>query len=208
MLTGWIDQEINRASIMLGELENCQHVFEARKIYHNIIEHSLKLVQTGVWEMGARLNEARMHALKHPSARPSIREQPAADSLAGWRVLLADDERALLDLISRKLGGLGCQVTAAEDGYQAWSFFKRSPQCFDLVLTDYDMPEMTGAELASRIRELRPKLPIVLLSGSPNLADLDPSLRETFSLMLSKPVSLSNLQDSIQELVLPAVIDV
>jgi two-component system cell cycle sensor histidine kinase/response regulator CckA len=88
------------------------------------------------------------------------------------------------------------------------SFFRRSPQCFDLVLTDYDMPEMTGAELASRIRELRPKLPIVLLSGSPNLADLDPSLRETFSLMISKPVSLSSLQDSIQELVLPAVIDV
>jgi CheY-like chemotaxis protein len=88
-----------------------------------------------------------------------MREQPAADSLSGWRVLLADDEPALLELISRKLGGLGCQVTAAENGYQAWSFFKRSPQCFDLVLTDYDMPEMTGAELASVSASSGPSCP-------------------------------------------------
>ena len=174
MWTGWIDQEIDRANIMLSELESCQHVFEVRKIYYNL-KHSLKLVQNGVWEMGERLHEARMQSLRHQPKRPSMREQPATDSLSGWRVLLADDEPVLLELISRKLGGLGCQVTAAENGYQAWSFFKRSPQCFDLVLTDYDMPEMTGAELASRIRELRPKLPIVLLSGSPNLADLDPA---------------------------------
>ena len=207
MWTGWIDQEIDRANIMLSELESCQHVFEVRKIYYNL-KHSLKLVQNGVWELGERLHEARMQPLRHQPKPPPKWEQPAADSLSGWRVLLADDEPVLLELISRKLGGLGCQVTTAENGYQAWSFFKRSPQCFDLVLTDYDMPEMTGAELASRIRELRPKLPIVLLSGSLNLADLDPSLRETFSLMLSKPVSLSSLQNSIQELVMPATIDV
>ena len=203
----WIYKEIGQARLMLNDLESCQHLVEARRISHKV-KNSLDIVQAGVWELGARFHETRMNALKHPSARPSMREQPAADSLSGWRVLLADDEPALLELISRKLGGLGCQVTAAENGYQAWSFFKRSPQCFDLVLTDYDMPEMTGADLAYRIRELRPKLPIVLLSGSSNVADLDPCLRETFSLMLSKPVSLSSLQNSIQELVLPAVIDV
>ena len=120
---------------MLNDLESCQHLVEAQRISHKV-KHSLDIVQTGVWELGARLYETRMNALKHHSARPSMREQPAADSLSGWRVLLADDERVLLDLISRELGRLGCQVTAAENGYKAWSFFRRSPQCFDLVLTD------------------------------------------------------------------------
>ena len=203
----WIYKEIGQARLMLNDLESCQHLVEARRISHKV-KNSLDIVQTGVWELGVRFHEARMKAHKEHSARPAMREQPAADSLSGWRVLLADDEPALLALISRKLGGLGCQVTAAENGYQAWSFFRRSPQFFDLVLTDYDMPEMTGGELASRIRELRPKLPIVLISGTADLSNLDPSLRETFSLMLSKPVSLSSLQDSIQELVMPEVIDV
>jgi hypothetical protein len=48
-----LDQEIDRANIMLSELESCQHVFEVRKIYYNL-KHSLKLVQNGVWELGER----------------------------------------------------------------------------------------------------------------------------------------------------------
>ena len=61
----WIYKEIGQARLMLNDLESCQHLVEARRISHKV-KHSLDIVQTGVWELGARLHEARMNALRNP----------------------------------------------------------------------------------------------------------------------------------------------
>ena len=102
----WIYKEIGQARLMLNDLESCQHIFEVRKIYYNL-KHSLKLVQNGVWEMGERLHEARMQSLRHQPKRPSMREQPTTDYLSGWRVLLAEDEQALLGADFPQTGRIG-----------------------------------------------------------------------------------------------------
>ena len=116
----WIYKEIGQARLMLNDLESCQHLVEARRISHKV-KNSLDIVQTGVWELGVRFHEARMKANKEHSARPAMREQPAADSLSGWRVLLADDEPALLELISRKLGGLVYQWLLTKEELKPWN---------------------------------------------------------------------------------------
>lgn len=79
------------------------------------------------------------------------------------RILLVDDN--LNGLAARKtvLEELGHKLTIASSGKQALEIFKEHK--FDLVVTDYRMPHMSGLELIAELRKLEPGLPIVLLSG-------------------------------------------
>ena len=90
-------------------------------------------------------------------------------------ILLADDEPTSRADAARLLrGGLGCHVCEARDGRQAFRVFRQHPGKIRLVLTDFIMPLMDGGELAERIRDLDPKVPIVLMSAplSDEAADL------------------------------------
>gem|GEM_PF-844089 len=81
------------------------------------------------------------------------------------RILLVDDEEEIT-LVSREmLEELGYTVTALTGSIEAWQTFQRDPQQFDLVITDMTMPNMTGAELATKILRIRPGMPIVLCTG-------------------------------------------
>jgi two-component system, cell cycle sensor histidine kinase and response regulator CckA len=81
-------------------------------------------------------------------------------------ILLAEDEPTLRAEAARLLrGGLGCHVCEARDGRQAFRVFRQHPGRIWLVLTDFIMPLMDGGELAERIRDLDPKVPIVLMSS-------------------------------------------
>jgi CheY-like chemotaxis protein len=90
-------------------------------------------------------------------------------------ILLADDEPTPRAEVARLLrGGLGCHVREARDGRHAFQVFQRHPGLIWLVVTDFIMPLMDGGELAERIRDLDPKVPIVLMSAplSGEAADL------------------------------------
>jgi CheY-like chemotaxis protein len=83
-------------------------------------------------------------------------------------ILLADDEPTPLAEAARLVrGGLGCHVCEARDGRQAFRVFRQHPGKSRLALTDFITPLMDGGELAERIRDLDPKVPIVLMSASP-----------------------------------------
>jgi CheY-like chemotaxis protein len=81
-------------------------------------------------------------------------------------ILLADDESTPRAEAARLLrGGLGCHVCEARDGRHAFQVFRQHSGKIRLVLTDFIMPMMDGGELAERIRDLDPKVPIVLMSA-------------------------------------------
>ncbi len=67
------------------------------------------------------------------------------------RILIAEDERITRASLARQLEALGHTVTAAEDGESAWAQFK--PDAFDMVITDWEMPKVSGVELIRRIRQ-------------------------------------------------------
>jgi CheY-like chemotaxis protein len=68
------------------------------------------------------------------------------------RVLCVDDEATILRLLSLLLNQRGYQVEVAADGATAWEMVARDPARFDVVITDNQMPGMTGVELAQKLR--------------------------------------------------------
>jgi PAS domain S-box-containing protein len=81
------------------------------------------------------------------------------------RILLVDDEEAIVDLGQRMLEHLGYRVTTRSTGASAFKLFLQDPWRFDLVITDMTMPKMTGEALATKLLLIRRDIPIILCTG-------------------------------------------
>lgn len=92
-------------------------------------------------------------------------ETDGASGSGSARVLIVDDEPAVAELLGTMLGSLGFEVTTERDPITALERFRRSPEAFDLLLTDQTMPGMTGTDLAENVRQARPGFPTILTSG-------------------------------------------
>ncbi|VAX20499.1 diguanylate cyclase/phosphodiesterase (GGDEF & EAL domains) with PAS/PAC sensor(s) [hydrothermal vent metagenome] len=91
------------------------------------------------------------------------------------RILLVDDEKALVKMGKKILERIGYQVQAVSRSSKALEMFQDSPDEFDLLLTDQTMPGISGSTLAMEIRKIRPNLPVIICTGlnksvSPELA--------------------------------------
>jgi signal transduction histidine kinase/CheY-like chemotaxis protein len=89
----------------------------------------------------------------------------AAPQGNGETILVVDDEESLVHLAEEVLAALGYEPVGCLGAQQALRVFGAAPQRFDAVLTDAIMPEMSGIELLSELRQLRPELPAILVSG-------------------------------------------
>ncbi len=81
------------------------------------------------------------------------------------RILLVDDEPAITKMGARMLEKLGYRVTAKNSPKEALDLFRSHPDQFDLIITDYTMPQMVGTELARRCMMVRAGIPIIILTG-------------------------------------------
>ncbi len=79
--------------------------------------------------------------------------------------MLIDDEEILAELGTLILERLGYQVTPATDSLQALELFRENAGRFDLIITDYTMPKLTGTDLAKEIHRIRPGIPVILCTG-------------------------------------------
>jgi len=83
----------------------------------------------------------------------------------GKHVLYVDDEEAIIFLMRRLLERQGYRVSGYTDPHEAVDAVRANPAQFDLAVTDYNMPGMSGLEVACALREIRADLPVVLASG-------------------------------------------
>lgn len=86
------------------------------------------------------------------------------------RVLLVDDEELVRQATASLLNDLGHDVMQASSGLEALAMIESGPS-FDLLVTDYLMPGMNGAELADNARKVRAGIPVLLITGFANLAE-------------------------------------
>jgi CheY-like chemotaxis protein len=107
-------------------------------------------------------------------------------------ILVADDDETVRRVAIRMLTRLGYHVEAAEDGNDAVGIVRRAPERFSLVILDGDMPRMAGRAAAAQLKEIAPRLPLLLATGE---AEGDPSRLAAagFRGVLTKPFSIAAL---------------
>ena len=81
------------------------------------------------------------------------------------KILFVDDEKMLVEMARVMLSKLGYAVTTYNSSLEALEHYQQHPDQFDLVITDQTMPGMTGAEMARRMLQIRPELPIIVCTG-------------------------------------------
>jgi len=113
-------------------------------------------------------------------------------------VLVVDDEARVREVISAFLRAEGHAVTTASSGREGIEQFRTEP--FDMVVTDRAMPEMSGDQMATLVKQMRPEIPIVLLTGFGALIEVTGSQPKDVDVVLSKPVTLSALRKTIDSL--------
>ncbi len=136
-----------------------------------------------------------------PAARwPALPPEPASIA-RDRRILVVDDDATIRSFFTEVLRHAAFHVACAEDGEAGWSALRA--ESFDLMITDHNMPRLTGLELLRRARAAARDLPVILISAGvpwhePDLAAL---LRP--GLALSKPFSIVELLAGVRRLLTP-----
>lgn len=122
-------------------------------------------------------------------------QQPASVTVRGegQRVLYIDDEEALVMLARRLLERLGYQVAGFSDASEALAAFEAAPETFDLVLSDLSMPGTTGMEVARRVLEIRPDIPVLLASGYLRTEDVELARSMGVRDVIWKPATINEM---------------
>jgi two-component system OmpR family response regulator len=112
--------------------------------------------------------------------------------------LVVDHEPLIRQLVAAVLRHRGWSVIEAADGSTALTI---APNSLGLLVTDYEMPVLSGATLAERLRERDADLPVVMVSGDPSVAHRMRSLRGRRTALVTKPFPVEQLVSKIGVLV-------
>jgi two-component system cell cycle sensor histidine kinase/response regulator CckA len=127
----------------------------------------------------------------------SISKENAA-SEAKLRILVIDDEKNILELISDVLESAGYEVYVAENGRKGIEVFKQFSNDIDLVVLDIVMPEVGGVECFHEIRSIRADIKILLTSGY-NKSEINEELiRDGIQAYLPKPFNLTDFLNTVE----------
>jgi CheY-like chemotaxis protein len=119
--------------------------------------------------------------------------------LGNERILVVDDEEALVKMIKSMLEVLGYKVTTRTNSLEALAIFEAQPQAFDLVITDQTMPAMTGSDLAHRMLQIRPDLPIILCTGYSSLISEEKAMAMGIKGFALKPLAKKDIAALIRK---------
>ncbi|CAH2031235.1 response regulator [Trichlorobacter ammonificans] len=122
---------------------------------------------------------------------------PQNDATAATRIMVVDDEPAVLKMLTTFLESCGYRVTACVSPMEAFEFLSQEHDTIDLVITDIRMPEMDGIRLLTGIRHLSLNLPVLLMTGYADFEQVVEGLRNHAFDILLKPIDLPQLQWSI-----------
>ena len=113
-------------------------------------------------------------------------------------ILVVDDDDTIRTLVSDMLNQMGLEVSAAENGAKGMDLFLKNR--FDLVITDFDMPDMNGIDLAQKIKIKNPRTSVILMTGRQK-AEIQATLAgNTVDHTLFKPFSLVEFKDTIRKI--------
>jgi CheY-like chemotaxis protein len=133
--------------------------------------------------------------------RPVELETKTKETVSGGseRILFVDDEELIALMARQILEHFGYQVTSRTSSVEALEAFRAKPNEYDLVITDMTMPNMTGIELTSRLKEIRYDIPVIICTGFSEMIDEDKAEYMGISAYLMKPIIKDKLAGAIRK---------
>ena len=166
----------------------------------------------GVIVVHSELGKGSRFELYFPSAGAaadapvSTEEVPATSEGRGQHVVYIDDDEAQLFLFKRMLERWGYRVSAFLEQREALALLA-GEEPVDIVVTDFNMPGISGVEVARAIRDARPNLPVVVVSGYITDALRSAAVAAGVRELIAKPHEIEDLRDALQRLTAaPAVL--
>jgi PAS domain S-box-containing protein len=150
----------------------------------------------------SRLNQGTVFCINLPSSdERSSPDVGVAESISagGERILLIDDEQMLAELGQTMLERLGYTVTVRMGSLDALATFEGQPDAFDLVITDQTMPGMTGVDMARRMLQIRPDLPVILCTGRSSIELEEEVASANIKGFALKPLSIKGITALIRK---------
>jgi CheY-like chemotaxis protein len=127
------------------------------------------------------------------SARSDQSGQVASRPVSTLSILVVDDDPAVLGLVQRVLRRAGAEVTAMPTGRAALRAIADGSCRPSVLLTDIEMPGMSGIELSARVRALRPGVTVVMMTGDEASADAARERPDLVARVILKPATVSEL---------------
>ena len=113
------------------------------------------------------------------------------------KVLLVDDEKEFLEIMSERMKARGMEVTTAESADQALSIIGK--KSFDAIVMDFQMPGMDGMEALKSIKDKKPELQIILLTGYATVEKTVEAMKVGATDFLEKPADIEALAEKIKK---------
>jgi CheY-like chemotaxis protein len=131
----------------------------------------------------------------------------AADEVGGPVVLVVDDEAVVRAYVARALTVAGMEVAVAADGREALRLVAEDRVRPAVVVTDIEMPQMSGVELAARLLAIRPSVRIVMMTGDEERAEAARRHPAIVDEVILKPMRLESIVDTVRAVAAAAAAD-
>lgn len=169
-------------------------------VVHGIISHS-----NGYLTLDSTLGQGTTIQAWFPlAARPTVKASSPPEAVRAYPgrevILVVEDEASVRKIVEYSLVTQGYTVLTAEDGAAALKLANTHPGTIDLLLTDVVMPGMNGRLVAEKLREQRPPLKVLYMSGYMDDEVLQRGIREGTDAFLPKPFSPPQLLEKIRQL--------
>lgn len=166
------------------------------------VVHGIVTEHDGAIRVKSEAGRGTEFELYFPECSPEVVAEPEievpAPSMAGVSILFVDDEVILCRSVSRLLERLGFSVVAQSDPAEAVALFRSDPSRFDVVLTDLNMPGMTGLDVAREVHALDPQKPILVMSGFQGSYTAENLKSVGVSDLVPKPLSTEQLLECLK----------
>jgi len=161
------------------------------------VTYGIIKAHSGHIEVSSTIGKGTTFDVYLPSFEPAVTEKlTPTDKI----ILLIDDEVMLRDLLAEMLESNGYNVIKVGSGSEALRILTEEIKA-DMVIVDFNMPEMNGLETIQKIRELKFKMPIILSSGSMGLEDKLNLEEAGITATLTKPYEFDTMFSTIQKLI-------
>lgn len=114
------------------------------------------------------------------------------------QILIVDDEVPVLSMMQQRLRQIGYRVITRADSVEALETFRAEPDKFSLVITDHTMPSLLGAELAEKLGEIRPDVPVILVTGLNQPPEFVSSRYAEHRAVMQKPINFVELSHRLR----------